>query len=154
MNGFVWGFWTQCVSLRFIHLLSSWVVANKTGPRFCQKVYDDSNYFTSPDPIHVCKNHLHYEVVRSFLEWLCQTSRLTSSASLFTYAKAWRMGVIQYTRSPVDPAIKMDTKKVRDDLPGSEIFLCGRRLGACAHVRDISHECCDREELSWHWNLG
>src|ERR1700728_3005248 len=86
-------------------LLSFLVAANKTGPRFCQKVYDESDYFTSPDPIDVCKNHLYYEVVRSFLEWSCQISRLKSSASLFTYAKAWRMAVIQYTRSPVDPAI-------------------------------------------------
>jgi hypothetical protein len=29
-------------------------------------VYEESNYFTTPDPVDVCKNHLHYEVVRSF----------------------------------------------------------------------------------------
>ena len=70
MNGFVW---TQYVySLRFIAFyLSSWAAANKTGPRFCQKVYDESSYFTSPDPIDVCKNYLYYEFVRSFLERSC-----------------------------------------------------------------------------------
>jgi hypothetical protein len=123
LNGFVWGRWTQYVYSRgFIAFyLSSRAAANKTGPRFCQKVYDESSYFTSPDPIDVCKNHLHYEVVRSFLEWSCQISKFTSSASLFTYAKAWRMGVIQYTRSPVDPAVKMDMKNVRDH---ALVFVC------------------------------
>jgi hypothetical protein len=52
----------------FTFYLSFWAAANKTGPRFCQKVYDESNYFTSPDPIDVYKKHLHYEVMRSFLE--------------------------------------------------------------------------------------
>jgi len=61
--------------------------ANKTGPRFCQKIYEESNYFTSPDPVDVCKNHLHYEVIRLFLEWSYQISRFTISTSLFTYAK-------------------------------------------------------------------
>jgi hypothetical protein len=73
--------------------LSPWTAANKTESRFCQKVYDESNYFTSPDPVDVYRNHLHYEVVRSFLEWSCQISGFTTSISLFTYAKAWRMGV-------------------------------------------------------------
>src|SRR5439155_22454904 len=36
---------------------------NNARPRFCQKVYDETNYFTSADPIDVYKNHLHYEVV-------------------------------------------------------------------------------------------
>src|SRR4051812_6198947 len=54
--------------------LSSWAEANKVGPRFCQKVYGESDYFTTSDPVDVCKNHLRYEVVRSFLEWSCQIS--------------------------------------------------------------------------------
>jgi hypothetical protein len=91
-------------------------MANKTRPRFCQKVYDESNHFTSADPVDIYKNHLHYEVVRLFLEWSCQISRFTTSASLFTYAKASRMGVIQYTRSPVDPAIKVNVKNVREHI--------------------------------------
>lgn len=62
--------------------------------RFCQKVYDESDHFTTPTPVKVCKNHLHYEVVRSFLEWSCQKSNFTKSSSLFTYAEGWRMGVI------------------------------------------------------------
>lgn len=81
--------------------------------RFCQKVYDESDHFKSPDPIEVCTNYLYFEVVRAFLEWICQESKLTTASSLFTYAKAWRMGVIKYTRSPVDPSIKMDMKNVR-----------------------------------------
>src|SRR5436305_11528590 len=80
---------------------------------FCQKVYDESGHFQSPDPIAVCTNHLYFEVTRAFLEWICQELKLTTAASLFTYAKAWRMGVIKYTRSPVDPSIKMDMKNVR-----------------------------------------
>ena len=78
MNGFVWGRWTQYVySLGFIAFyLSSWAAANKTGPRFRQKVYDESSYFTSPDPIDVCQNYLYYEVVRSFLERSCQINRI------------------------------------------------------------------------------
>jgi len=59
MHSFVWGRWTQYVySLGLIAFyLSAWAAVNKTGPRFCQKVYDESNYFTSLDPIDVCKNH-------------------------------------------------------------------------------------------------
>jgi hypothetical protein len=34
--------------------------------RFCQKVYDESDHFTTPDPVEVCKSHIYYEVVRSF----------------------------------------------------------------------------------------
>lgn len=76
--------------------LFSRATVNNAWPRFCQKVYDKSSYFTTPDPIDVNKNHLHHEVVRSFLEWSCQISRMASSASLFTYAKVWRMGVVLY----------------------------------------------------------
>jgi len=50
-------------------------------------VYEESNYFTTSDPVDVCKNHLHYEVIRLFLEWSYQISRFTISTSLFTYAK-------------------------------------------------------------------
>src|SRR5947207_13683953 len=46
---------------------SSWAQANGTGPRFCQRVYKESNYFSTYDLVDACKNHLHYEVVRSFL---------------------------------------------------------------------------------------
>jgi hypothetical protein len=42
-------------------IFSSWVEADKGGPRFCQKVYSD--YFITSDSLEVCKNHLHYESV-------------------------------------------------------------------------------------------
>ena len=84
----------------------------KAGPRFCQKVFEESRHFTTPDPVAVCKDHLDYQVVRSFLEWSCQNSRMGSASSLFIYARTWRMAVIQYTRSPVDSTIKMDMKNV------------------------------------------
>ncbi len=67
----------------------------KIGPRFCQKVYEESNHFNTSDLVNVCGNHLHYEVVRSFLEWSCQISGFTTSASLFTYAKNWRVAVLK-----------------------------------------------------------
>jgi hypothetical protein len=82
--------------------------ANETGARFCQKVYEESNHFKSSDPVDVCKNHLHYEVVRSFLEWSCEISGFTTAALLFTYAKDWKMAILEYTRPPVNSTIKMD----------------------------------------------
>lgn len=88
--------------------------------RFCQNVYDETHHFTIPDPIEICRKHVDYQVVRSFLEWSCQTSKFKKASSLFTHAKAWRMGVIQYTRAPLDPAVKMDMKNVRHHVP---IFL-------------------------------
>jgi hypothetical protein len=114
-TAFLWGRWTKYVDCS-IHgpYPSSWAQANETGPRFCQKVYEESNHFRTSDPVDVCKNHLHYEVVRSFLEWSCEISGFTASVSLFTYARAWRMAVLQYTRSPVDSTIKMDMKNVRE----------------------------------------
>jgi hypothetical protein len=42
---------------------------------------------------------------------------IQKASSLFTHAKAWRMGIIQYTRAPVDPAVKMDMKNVRNHVP-------------------------------------
>ena len=36
---------------------------------------------------------------------------------LFTYAKAWRMAVVQYARSVADSTIKMDIKNVREPEP-------------------------------------
>jgi hypothetical protein len=51
------------------------------------------------------------------LEWSCQTSKFKKASSLFTHAKAWRMAIIQYTRAPVDPAVKMDMKNVRNHVP-------------------------------------
>jgi hypothetical protein len=67
VTAFVWGRWTSYVDSS-VHgpYLSSWTEANKVSPRFCQRVYEESSYFTTCDPIDVCKNHLHYEVVRSF----------------------------------------------------------------------------------------
>jgi hypothetical protein len=81
--------------------------------RFCQKVYEKSSHFVSPDPIDVCRNKLHYEVVRSFLEWSCQNSKFKKASSLFTYGKTWRMAMVEPTRAPVDPAIKMDMQNMR-----------------------------------------
>jgi hypothetical protein len=89
--------------------LFSRATVNNARPRFCQKVYDKSSYFTTPDPIHVYKNHLHHEVVRSFLEWSCQISRMASSASLFTYAKVWRMDVVLYCRATPSPACQVSS---------------------------------------------
>jgi hypothetical protein len=80
--------------------------------RFCQKVHDESNHFTNPDPIEVCRKNLDYDVVESFLEWSCQQSKFKKASSLFTYAKAWRMAVVEHTRFPVDPGIKMHMKNV------------------------------------------
>jgi hypothetical protein len=65
----VWRLWTKYV-YPSMHRppLSWWAEANKDSTRFCQKVYDETDYFGTPDPVEICKNHLHYEVVRSFLE--------------------------------------------------------------------------------------
>jgi hypothetical protein len=60
----------------------------------------------------VCKNNLQYEVVRSFLEWSCQISRIATASSLFIYARTWRMAVVEYARVSVDSMIKMDMKNV------------------------------------------
>jgi hypothetical protein len=51
----------------FIHgpHLPSWAGLTR---RVLDSVYEESNYFTTSDPVNVCKNHLHYEVVKSFLE--------------------------------------------------------------------------------------
>jgi hypothetical protein len=117
VNNFVWGRWTQYV---YDHIIAFFFLLGRrlTIPtRFCQKVYDETNHFTTPDPIEVCRKHVDYQVVRSFLEWSCQTSKFKKASSLFTHAKAWRMGVIQYTRAPVDPAVKMDMKNVRNHGP-------------------------------------
>ena len=62
--------------------------------RFCQKVYEESDHFTTPDPAEVSRNDLGYEVVDFFLEWSCQKSKFKKASSLFTYAKAWRMAVV------------------------------------------------------------
>ena len=68
MTESVWGRWTQYVSpLRFIAFSFSRATVNNARPRFSQKVYEESNYFTSADPIDVYKNHLHYEVVGSWI---------------------------------------------------------------------------------------
>ena len=56
--------------------------------------------------------HLYYEAVGSFLEWSCQISDFITAASPFTYAKDWRIAVLEYTRSPVNSTIKMDMKNV------------------------------------------
>jgi hypothetical protein len=85
--------------------------ANKALPGIVRKAYGESDYFSTPDPVKVYKNHLNCEVVRTFSEWSGDTSRRTKALSLFTYTKAWRMSIIQHTRFPVDPAIKMDMKK-------------------------------------------
>jgi hypothetical protein len=90
--------------------------ANKALLGIVRKSTTSLTFFSTPDPVKVCKNHLNCEVVRTFLEWSGDTSRWTKASSLFTYAKAWRMGVIQYTRFPVDPAIKMDMKNVREQV--------------------------------------
>ena len=82
----------------------------RADPTFCQKVYKESNYFKTSDPVDVCKNHLPHEVVRSFLEWSCQIRRFITSKSLFAYAKDWKVAVLEYTRSSVDSTIKMDLK--------------------------------------------
>jgi hypothetical protein len=42
---------------------------------FCQKAYEESRTFITPDPKDICKYHLHYEVVRSFPEWSCLQQR-------------------------------------------------------------------------------
>jgi hypothetical protein len=43
-TAFIWGRWTKYVE-RSIHgpRPSSWAQTNETGPRFCQKVYEESN---------------------------------------------------------------------------------------------------------------
>jgi hypothetical protein len=45
------------------------------------KVYDESDYSKTPDPVDVCMNHLHYGVVRSFLERSCQIGVITIKAT-------------------------------------------------------------------------
>ena len=50
---------------------------------FCRKVYQETDYFTSPDPKTVCQKHMNYEVVRSFLDFYCETARGTQASSLF-----------------------------------------------------------------------
>ena len=44
-------------------IFSSWAEADKVGPRFYQKVYEESGYFITSDSLEVCRNHLHYESV-------------------------------------------------------------------------------------------
>ena len=61
--------------------------------KFCQKVYEESDHFKTPDSIEICRNDLGYEVVKSFWEWSCQKLKFKKALSLFTYAKAWRIAV-------------------------------------------------------------
>src|SRR3954469_23116848 len=66
------GRWTQYVYYDFYRLFHFFLNAGlQYLTRFCQKVYDETNHFTSPDPIEVCRKHVDYEIVRSFLEWSC-----------------------------------------------------------------------------------
>jgi hypothetical protein len=86
--------------------------ANKDRVRFCRKVYNESDHFSSLDPVRVCTDDLYCEAVQTFLDWSCSVSNFKSSSSLFTYSKGWRMGVVQHTGFPVNPVIKMDMKNV------------------------------------------
>ena len=60
---FIWGRWTKYVdsSIHGPHL-SSWAEANNVGPRFRQKAYEESNYFTTSDPVDVCRSGLTPEL--------------------------------------------------------------------------------------------
>jgi hypothetical protein len=85
-TAYIWGRWTKYVdSSIYGSRLSSWTQADEIRPRFCQRVYDEPNYFTTSNPVDVCRNHLHYEIIWSFLEWSSQISRFTTSSySSFT----------------------------------------------------------------------
>jgi hypothetical protein len=91
-------------------------VADLSLPRFCQKVFEETDHFATADPVEACKSHMHYEVARSFLEFSCEEGKFGSASSLFTFAKTWRMGVHLHTRHPVDQTVKMDMKNVRSRL--------------------------------------
>lgn len=62
--------------------------ANEADPRFCQKVYDESSYFKSFDPVDFFKSHAHYEVTRAGFRMALLISGFITSTLLFTYAKA------------------------------------------------------------------
>ena len=60
VNNFVWGRWTQYI---YDHIIALFFLLGRrlTIPtRFCQKVYDETNHFTTPDPIEVCRKHVDY----------------------------------------------------------------------------------------------
>ena len=101
--------------------------------RFCQRVYNETHHFTSPDPLKVCRNHVDYQVMRAFLEWSYQTLNFKKASSFFTHAKAWRMGVVWYTRAPVDPTVKMDLKNIRYLVPTSHYLFSLFRYSFTVH---------------------
>jgi hypothetical protein len=76
-------------------------------------VFKEIDHFIIANPIKVYKTHMNYEVVRSFLDFSYEESNFSSAMSLFTYAKAWRIGVYLYTRYPVDQTVKIDIKNIR-----------------------------------------
>jgi hypothetical protein len=53
----------------------------------------------------------------------------TQAWRIISHAKAWRMGVIQHTRYPVDPAIKMDMKNVSEPIVTGSFALSQKELG-------------------------
>ena len=88
-------------------------IANLYLPRFYQKVFKETDYFTTADPVKVCKRCMYYEVARSFLEFSCEEPKFSSVLSLFTHAKNERIAVHLHTCHPVDQTVKMDMKNVR-----------------------------------------
>ena len=58
----------------------------------------------------VCRNHLHYEIIRSFLEWSSQISRFTTST--LHLRKSLEDGS-RSIQSMVDSMIKIDMKNAR-----------------------------------------
>jgi hypothetical protein len=68
-TAFIWGRWTSTLTLPFMALI--FLHGRGLTRQVLDSIYEESNYFTTSNLVDVCKNYLHYEVVRSFLEWSC-----------------------------------------------------------------------------------
>jgi hypothetical protein len=80
----------------------------------------------------VCRNHLHHEIIRSFLEWSSQISRFTPST--LHLRKSLEDGSLSI-QSMVDSTIKIDMKNVREPEPlSSQAVTLGvmRLSGVCS----------------------
>jgi hypothetical protein len=68
-TAFVWGRWIKYVDCSIYGpYLSSGTQINETDRKFCQKIYEESNYFKIFDSFDVHKNYLYYEIVKWFLK--------------------------------------------------------------------------------------
>jgi hypothetical protein len=76
MIAVAWGRWTRYDSFHSSYLISTFIAfcpSSFLGRRLTRPGLDSARKSTtsSPDSVDVCKNNLHFEFARTFLEWSC-----------------------------------------------------------------------------------